>query len=61
MHVLWMSHRYLKQIIVICKEREHGLDDSQVTNDPNMVISNQDVGHRETTLLSGHAYPKHIC
>ena len=44
MHVLLMSHKYLKQIMVICKEREHDLDDSQETNDPNMVMSSRECG-----------------
>ena len=44
MHVLWMSHRYLKQIMVIWKEHEHELDDSQVTNYPNTVMYSRECG-----------------
>jgi len=44
MHVLWMSHRYLKQIMLICKERENDFNDSQETNYPNMVMSSRECG-----------------
>ena len=44
MHVLWMSHMSLKQIMGIWKECEHELDDSQVTNNPNTVMDLRECG-----------------
>ena len=52
-HVLWMSHRYLKQIMVIWKENEHELDDSQVTNDPNTVMYSRECGVLKHFIVPG--------
>ena len=52
-HVFWMSHRYLKQIMVICREREDGLDDSQAINDPNMVMSSRECGILKYFIVLG--------
>ena len=59
MHVLWMSHRYLKHIMVIWKEHEHELDDSQETNDPNTVMYSRECGvlkHFNVLGMRAHAH-----
>ena len=59
-HVLWMSHRYLKQIMVIWKEHEHELGDSQVTNNPNMVMSLRECGVLKYYIVLGMRAHVHL-
>ena len=59
-HVLWMSHRYLKQIMVIWKEHEHELDDSQATNDPNTVMYSREFGVLKHFSVSGMTSHVHL-
>ena len=50
---LWMSHRCLTQKMVIWKEHEHKLDDSQETND-SMIVREL----RERGLLNYFRVPR---
>ena len=59
MHVLWMSHRYLKQIMVIWKEHEHELYDSQAIENPNTVMYSRECGvlkHFNVPGMTSHVH-----